>query len=237
VGQPGVGLRGALAARFKASDLNRDGVISRDEVVRLQTARFLQIDYNGDGGVDLAEFSAMPTAARGAVDPKAWLKSRRFQFTRIDSNADGRITLPEFEATAVQVFAASDVDNDGRVTPEELVLSITQMTAQVQMRHAMRGLDAADSDGDGAIDEAEFAGAQAAQFARMDADRGGDLTADEYAQALGPRPPVTFDSLDVDRDARVGRAEFSAAGNALFRSMDLDGDGRLTPDEVARGAQ
>jgi polyisoprenoid-binding protein YceI len=52
------GDRGDPAAQFAALDVNGDGKLQKDEISQRMRGRFEQIDTNGDGVIDLAEFTA-----------------------------------------------------------------------------------------------------------------------------------------------------------------------------------
>lgn len=54
----------------------------------------------------------------------------------------------------------------------------------------------------------------------------------------GPDPATAWVAqADTDRDGKVGRAELRADAVHFFHALDSNGDGRLTPDEVARYEQ
>lgn len=54
-------------------------------------------------------------------------------------------------------------------------------------------------------------------------------------------PAFAADMADVDGDGAVTQAEFSAAypdlGEAKFAELDLDGDGALNAEELAKGME
>ncbi len=90
-----------------------------------------------------------------------------------------------------------------------------------------------DKDGDGGISRAEF-GANDGDFARLDRDRDGSLTAPDFdfsPHALSPSPGASlFYRVDADGNGKVTKEEF----DRLFRSLD-DGDlGFLSQDELRR---
>mgnify|MGYP001765219987 CR=1 FL=1 len=107
-----------------------------------------------------------------------------------------------------------------------------------------------DENADGVIDRNEFLTQAEGVFAAMDADTDGQLTLEEYkAVRMGPqrglnpareammqqRKVERFAPMDTNRDGRVGRDEFLAAhGGQMFKAMDGDGDGRITPQEFRR---
>jgi Ca2+-binding EF-hand superfamily protein len=103
-------------------------------------------------------------------------------------------------------------------------------------------LGALDSDHDGIISESEIVDAPAA-LRRLDANHDGRLTAEEcgFPQAdpkLAPRARMAFltvhpvlAALDADHDGEISAREITYAAAAL-RTLDRNGDGRLTENEI-----
>jgi len=105
--------------------------------------------------------------------------------------------------------------------------------------------ETADTDGDGAISQAEFEAMTAARFATIDTD-GDGLISPEEAQAQGPRGK--FGKIGKDPEKRAERAakmieakdtngdgllsveELSAEPN-IFAMLDADGDGMISQEE------
>jgi Ca2+-binding EF-hand superfamily protein len=104
---------------------------------------------------------------------------------------------------------------------------------------------ALDKDGDGIVNTREFVGDQGrtealGMFQVRDRNHDGMLTVDELcprsgilAGAAGPR----FTLMDINHDGMVSKAEFmrmhrpGPKSEALFKSQDGDGDGKLSPTE------
>lgn len=120
----------------------------------------------------------------------------------------------------------------------------------------------ADSDGDGVISRAEFgtmprlenlpADKQDALFKRLDKDASGTLSRAELNRLFKPqeakRPMIPrLPALDTDKDGRISLAEFKAGEiykklpperqDALFRRLDADGDGAITPKDCPPGGR
>jgi Ca2+-binding EF-hand superfamily protein len=95
--------------------------------------------------------------------------------------------------------------------------------------------DAADTDGDGFVSEAELARDAAAGFSGLDKDRSGSLTPEE----LGPHDATLFALVDGDGDGD-GVLTFDeiidhkAAG---FEKADRDGDGLVSFGEMVDEAK
>ncbi|QDK35179.1 EF-hand domain-containing protein [Sphingomonas sp. IC081] len=112
-----------------------------------------------------------------------------------------------------------------------------------------------DLDGDGKVSKDEFQRGRDAEFARMDRNRDGVLSHDEYVgdyrerleRELLERPEaeradlrsrqlrqadVRFRILDSDHGGGISTAEFAASGWAMFLRHDTDHDGWVSMADV-----
>lgn len=66
------------------------------------------------------------------------------------------------------------------------------------------------------------------------ADRDGDfaLSNDELLTAMGVADGHLFDCEDEDGDGVCGYTDYLDSGQRLFQSLDRNGDGWLSPDEI-----
>ena len=94
------------------ADVNGDGAITIEEVEAMRAKRFAKFDLNSDGVVDKAEIEAR---IRKRIERMATRLTRRF-----DKNRDGRITKEEFNARAVERFSWNDLNDDGKLSGDEL---------------------------------------------------------------------------------------------------------------------
>jgi len=85
-------------------------------------------------------------------------------------------------------------------------------------------LSALDSNGDGAIDKAEFDAFVAASFQKMDANGDGYVTIVEGQVVLTPEQ---FAAANANGDDGLSLQEYTATAGADFAAADKDGDGRL----------
>ena len=110
----------------------------------------------------------------------------------------------------------------------------------------------ADANNDGKVTRDEANAWLAARFAEIDANKDGGLTIEEirafYAarrgEGRGPpeamrermdeRQAARFRFVDADLDGKISLPELRVMADAMFRSMDADGDGALTRAEVQR---
>ena len=88
--------------------------------------------------------------------------------------------------------------------------------------------DAADTDHDGIINEAELARDAAHGFAELDRDGDGFLTEAE----LGPHDPALFKRLDTNGDGKLSFMEIMTNKARALKEFDKDGDGGLDFDEM-----
>ena len=105
-----------------------------------------------------------------------------------------------------------------------------------------------DSNSDSIIDTGEWQSGMKASFADMDADSNGSLSAADIdglqdslkseagdigaAVVLALIKQIVF-SLDKDADKLVSEKEFTEGGEAMFKKLDANGDGKLSKEELA----
>ncbi len=92
--------------------------------------------------------------------------------------------------------------------------------------------DAADTDGDGLVSEAEMARDAAAGFSGLDDNEDGMLTPDE----LDEHDSADFDRVDADGDGALSFDEVMTNKLSGIEAADQDGDGSLSFDEMLGGA-
>jgi Ca2+-binding EF-hand superfamily protein len=88
--------------------------------------------------------------------------------------------------------------------------------------------DAADTDGDDLISEAELARDAAAGFSGLDADRSQTLTPNE----LEPHDPAWFSRVDANGDGKLTFTEVMKHKSQGFKAADKDKDGYLSFKEM-----
>ena len=88
--------------------------------------------------------------------------------------------------------------------------------------------EAADTDGDGFVSEAELARDAAAGFSGLDQDRSETLT----PQELGPHDPALFAQVDRNGDGVLTFSEVMTLKTQGFADGDTNQDGRLSFDEM-----
>jgi hypothetical protein len=100
-------------AHAKEIDADRDGIVSRDEMVAETQATFSGYDKNADGCLAPDEY-----ASGGTRTPMGgWVQQHAKE---IDENGDGGITREELMTVALRMFDKADRNRDGRLAGEEL---------------------------------------------------------------------------------------------------------------------
>jgi Ca2+-binding EF-hand superfamily protein len=161
------------AARFGEVDTNKDGKISLAELTASRETWLTRIDTNKDGVASQAEIDASFQAGR-----QEHLQKR---FERDDANKDGRVTRDESHMPSAW-FERADSNKDGALTLAEL--SSAKPPSMQRDPHAGKPagrMGRMDSNGDGKVERSELKTAAEQQFARLDTNKDGSLTNDEFA--------------------------------------------------------
>eukprot|EP00041_Stephanoeca_diplocostata_P023885 m.595494 g.595494 ORF g.595494 m.595494 type:complete len:417 (+) comp22404_c0_seq7:880-2130(+) len=159
-----------LKAFKQSSKLQRMALLamsfgSKEAQVAELDAAFRHIDKDGDGVISLSEFTTM--MIEKGVSERGEIKE---YFEAIDQDHTGSIKYSEFIAAMVSeqtanapeqleaAFRRLDVDNSGSLDKDDLKVLLGKAYTPAEVT---RVLEAADTDGDGKIDLAEFKSAMA----------------------------------------------------------------------------
>jgi len=131
---------------FKAFDKNKDGVISRDEMIEFLTrgsgmpaaeagAKFDEVDKNGDGSLSIEEFVSAWATVKEAAPIYLHLELAKQLFETIDANLSGSVDATELQKGlgnvdgSAQMFAWFDSIGkaDGVITVVEFIPGIMAM--------------------------------------------------------------------------------------------------------------
>lgn len=138
--------------------------VTRDRFTTELDSRFVSLDADGNGALDVAEME-VAAARRAAAMREAIARNQRQRFEALDKDGNGSISFEEFKV----LMPAPTVTPDSETAVERF-----------------------DSNGDGEVSQAEFRNAQLAIFDRLDADGDGRLSEEERRNAGAPaaRPPA-----------------------------------------------
>ncbi|WP_227339750.1 MULTISPECIES: EF-hand domain-containing protein [Sphingopyxis] len=161
----------ALAAPGgKMGDADGNGVLTRAEAQAAATQMFAKMDANGDGKLDATDRAAK----------RAEMQAKMFE--RLDANKDGNISRAEWDQHAAERAAKRTERGEKRAEAGE-----SHRGKRDGMRghrgkrggHGMMMLGRADTNGDKVISQAEFQTAALARFDSVDANKDGQVTAEE----------------------------------------------------------
>ena len=188
--------------------------------------------------------TAAPLLAQSAPAPMAPMADMGMMANKV-------VTRGEVQAMVQTRFARVDVNRDGFVTEPEMAAMHGKMR-EMKMRH--RG-EKGDMGGHEAMRDPNVA------FDRIDANRDGSISRDEFGRARqmrmekrgemkqhgkmgamrgmhgggGMMGAAMFKTADANRDGKVSLAEATAGALSHFDMMDANRDGRVTPEERAGG--
>jgi Ca2+-binding EF-hand superfamily protein len=103
--------RGDRGLFCTASDLNKDGQVTRAEFDKAAQQRFASA-AKGGGVLNGDQFYQIALAR--------FRDSNARYFQRLDTNHDGRLSLVEYAASSQRMFARADKNNDGVITQNEV---------------------------------------------------------------------------------------------------------------------
>lgn len=231
-------------ACFKRLDADRDGVLTREELVAdypsAEAAKqgaeiFDQLDGNRDGKLSLEEFYRRPrkvVCLQMDLDADGFLTvdelvngelpgaSEQYAAKALalrDSNGDGRLSLEEYsKGWFPEAFFRMDTDRNERASLREFQVFSSRLT---QLGHASRVFESLDRNQDGQLEVDEFCKRTPEAFVLdRDEDGDGELTVKEYCQYA--KTPAEREAAEKDLAKR-----------------DADHNGRLTVEEYSVSLQ
>ncbi len=113
-GGPGFG--GPAQTMFRKADANNDGVITREEAQAARDSLFANFDADKSGAVNVGEIDKGLTPKFEQMK----IRARYRLLSRFDANGDGQISKEEFGQNALLRFNRADLNNDGKVTRDEI---------------------------------------------------------------------------------------------------------------------
>lgn len=103
----------SVAQRLEMADLNKDGMITRQEFLSSRSQSFSQIDRNHNGYLSADD---LPAIARQSERGRAFME----MMTTMDRNHDGRVSRSEFVNGPTPVFDNADTSGNGVIDGYEL---------------------------------------------------------------------------------------------------------------------
>ncbi|QDU37464.1 EF hand [Maioricimonas rarisocia] len=261
-GESGLGdaISGLEGVEFRDWDLDDEGELTQDEVVRVVEAAFgvrrmdgLSLreptgrvfswmafrwqDVDGDDAISVEEMTEKRKLDRDTAEA---------EIAKFDQNGDGRLSPEEawqvLHFDPLAMFMRADTDLDGKLSREELLAS----TPGYQQLVATFVLPAFDSDGDGLLSFREFRLCPIANFheawheQRRDSDDDGFLSPADFSwgRTIDGAAMVAFmfHSLDTSGDGQLDLDEWHFHTSFRdperdFQAADANDDGVLTLDE------
>lgn len=180
----GAGPRGErmLGVIFAKVDTNKDGKITKEEIVAYRTAQFKAADKNNDGFLEGEEI-------------RVFITNRRFAMR--DADGDGKISAKEFGERRADRFKELDQNKDGTLTPEEL-----QAARDTRMRRMRKAGERAKQGQRRGMRRHHRRGRGMA-IMRLDLNRDGRISVAEY-NLQGDR---MFLSFDLNSDGSITKIE------------------------------
>ncbi|MBB3859571.1 Ca2+-binding EF-hand superfamily protein [Novosphingobium hassiacum] len=103
--------------RLRAADTNKDGAITRQELLAHRVKEWPRLDRNGDGFFSKDD---LPGFAKDRWDNGRLVTMRQ----TYDTNRDGRISRTEFTSGPTPAYDLADSNRDNRVTEAEIKAAI-----------------------------------------------------------------------------------------------------------------
>lgn len=220
-------------------DLNGDGKVTRDELMKVAGEHFAQAGASG-GTLTKAQFvnqrldqvrkhsdqifHRIDWSGDGRLDLQEYMASERTRFERMDRQANGEVACHRYRSRS-----ASD---SGRGAE-------TQSPSRAGTRGATSFCGQLDANHDGKVTHAEFDAAMTKEFHTL--AKNGTLDAAGFdgmiAGHIRDSQTRKFERLDTNHDGKLTLAEFAAPELKTFARTDKNNDGVVTRDEIEAARQ
>jgi Ca2+-binding EF-hand superfamily protein len=216
--------------------------------------RFARLDKNSDGILDSAEIEASTTERMGGMrgraaggpggqaDPGMNAQPGAQQMLRrLGADKDSRLSKQAFLDRVKARFAEADLNNDGRITDDDLppmmrgrglITTDNIKTSRLPMLRFLRDVEVKD----GAITLDAVLASATKQFERMDRNKDGVVEPSDFAAMRKEMADYQVKRFvhryGGDKDGKVTREQFFAKEGQRFAEADSNGDGVISRDEM-----
>ncbi len=261
-----------FASIFDQLDQNKDGVLVIDELTEDQAKSFGRLLRVADGNNDkrLTRQEFLSYLQPGPAGQPETAQQRRVNtvpqgaFERFDRNRDGKLTPEEFpEQTRPRITSyLKQLGKDGLSREDFAAMYRRQQVTRGQENRGRPGdrgqreraseqarreqfFDRLDRDKDGKLTAEEFPENSRGLFTflarRLEKKEGESITKQEFLASMPSRPtnqrrPQPAEPGRPGDQPRRGGSPESGRGPLLIRVLDLNRDGRLSRDELAKAA-
>ena len=147
-------------------------------------------------------------------------------FAAMDVNKDGKIDPTEFKGPK-KAFAWVDTDHDGYITRPEATRAYLTIVGRMAIAQRVKAFKTMDENKDGKVSLSEYRGPTRA-FARIDVNHDGVITAEEAKNAFQASVgrfviASRFRALDTNHDGKISAAEFKGPKAAFAKYCDKNG--------------
>jgi len=221
---------------------------TKEQFDRRTRERFAGFDKNGDNVIDKSEFEvainermSQRFGQRGAGRGEGRGSDRALR--AFDANRDGKLTKDEVRSEYQRRFAEADINSDGKLDDADLPPLMRGRVATDKsgfgMRHARRGIGSlaeADSNKDGVVTKEEVDVIADIVFVRWDWNKDGVIDQADRdflrKEMIDYRAQKMAHLMGGGSDGSVTREQYKTKANERFGRLDLNGDGKITRDEL-----
>lgn len=219
--------------------------ITADEYDTRTRENFARLDKNGDGVIDAAEVEA--AMAQRATQRGGWFRGKDAanagpgaDFLRRFGDKDGKVTKEAFLAEAKRRFGLMDLNNDGRITDDDLppmmrgkgLLKANGPAIPGPMARMLRGLREADVKGDGIITLDAYIAQQTRRFDDLDRNKDGIVNQADFdamrKEMSDYRVKRFLHAYGADAAGKVTKEQFYKVAKERFARLDPKGEGKIT---------